>query len=178
MGLGIQHDVVQLGVVVSHPQGQDPLGQLVHQGAAHLLMGQGKVDLLPHLRRPAQRVPGHGLLELPEAGRGVVEIPDGFVEGLRREVGQCLLEAAEGQGALIKVLRAPGSLQADAVFYVVKYPPVAVRPEGVPALPGDGGNQVQGPPGIRIFPAQVGGDGGDIFLQSLHIRKCQGAHLL
>ena len=141
-------------------------------------MGQREGDLRLNLCCPPHHVLLHRLTEQSVAVGGVVEILNGLVEGFRREGAQLLLEGAEGDGALVEILRALRCLKADAVFHEIVDPPVAVLPLVVPALPCFGGNQVQGAVGIVGLLAQVGGDGGDVLLQPCHIREGPVADLL
>ena len=175
MGLFIQHHIVELGIVVGHPQGEHPGVEHFRQPGAHLLMSQRKGDFLFHRSGPAHGVPGNGLPENPEPVRGVVEVANGFVEGFRRESAELLLEGAEGNGALVQIPGTLGGLKADAPLDEIKHPPVAVRAVMVPVLSIQGGNQGQSGIGIFQNSVEIPGNGSDVLLEPLHIRECPAA---
>ncbi len=120
------------------------------------------IDLPLHLGRPAQGIGGELLPEYAVAVRGIVEVGDGLMERLGGEIRQHPLKAAEGEGALIEVLRALGDLQADAVLHIVVDAPGFARliPDPVPAVPGR--DQVKGLPWIAAAGGQEAGHRGHV----------------
>ena len=96
-GAVVEHDVIELGVVVG-----DALGELgVQEDAGEGLEAEGEVDLGLGEGDAVGGVGGDGLLERGEAFGGVVEVGDGVVEAGRGEVSELMLEEAEGFGGLI-----------------------------------------------------------------------------
>ena len=171
VGLFIQHHIVELGIVVGHPQGEHTGLEHFRQPGSYLLMGQCKGNFLFHRSGPSHGIPGDGLPENPEPVRGVVEVADGFVKGFRRETAELLLEGAEGDGALIQILGAPGGLKADAPLNEIKYPPITVRAVMIPVLSIQGEHQRQGGIGVFQNPVEIPGDGCDVLLKTRHIRE-------
>ena len=171
----VQHDVVELGVVVRHPQGQLAGGQHIHQHPHVRLTRPDEGDFLRCLRRPAGGVFRHGGFKIPIPGSGIVKVGDRFVQGGGGIVRQQPLKAAEGTAGIIEMLRFGGGLIGDGVFDEDKCAPIAAVGRGVIGLSGFGGNQGQAfPVGIaavrRHHPAQIGGD--------IHHVLHQGGHVL
>ena len=125
-GLRVQQDVVQLGVVVRNAQGQLAGIQQTHQRAGFFFPLHDERDLVPDGEGPVNAVGVQRLAELAVAVDGVVEHRDRFVEGLRGEVAQQLLEAAEGDRALIEILVGFRRFEADTVRELVAAPVFAV----------------------------------------------------
>ena len=177
-GPAVQHDVVEFGVVMGHPQGQ--LAALPHplQGSGFLLPGEDEIDLPLYPRSPAHGVGGQRLPEYAVAVRGVVKVGDGLMEGLGGEIRQHPLKAAEGDGALVQVLGALGDLQADAVLHIVVDTPGLARfvPDPVFAVPG--GDQVQGLPRIGAAGGQKAGHRGHVAHQGGNVVERGAAEAL
>ena len=63
-GLGVEENVVQLGVVVGDPQREHPGLQLAHQRVRFAREGQHRVNLRLHVLRPTGLILGDGVLQL------------------------------------------------------------------------------------------------------------------
>ena len=164
-GLLVQQDVVELGVVVGDAQGQDAGLTLLLQSGTHLLALQGKVHLCLDTGQTALGIVGDGLLELPEAVGGVVELGDGLSQGLGRELAEHLLEAAKGQSGLVEVLLALGGIQAEAADEIVHSPERTILVLVV-ELAVLGGQEVECQTGIADALADVVGDGTGVVHQT------------
>ena len=79
-----------------HAQGQSGL----HQRGGVLFVRQREINFPLHFARAAQRVRRHGFLEDAVTVRRIVEVRDGFVQGVRREIRQHALERAKARAAL------------------------------------------------------------------------------
>ena len=75
-GLGIQHNIVQFGVVVGHTQGQYMIVEHLLQTAAHFLHSHGLQDLGLCLLLATNHIQLNGLFQLLETVGGVVEVGD------------------------------------------------------------------------------------------------------
>lgn len=91
--------------------------------------GADKLDLAPHLGGAAHAVLGYSALEISEALGCVVEVWDRLMEGVGRISGKLMLEIAERNGALVKILGRLHLLQAnDKLFPVQAHQLVVVNP--------------------------------------------------
>ena len=120
----VDHDVVELGVVVGDPLGDEARGQAVDDDARVLLPGQDEIDLGPDAAGAAVRVEfergQEGVVALP----GVVEIRDGLVEPPARQAGQHLLEVAEGLRGRVDVPEVLDLVVGPGAVDVAEHPPV------------------------------------------------------
>ena len=96
---GVEHDVVELGVVVGDAFGDLAAGVGVKQDVHDRFVVEGELDLGPGALDAAAMVVLDGLLEGGEAFAGVMEIGDGFDQAAR-EVGNQVLEPPEGLARL------------------------------------------------------------------------------
>ena len=87
--------------------------------------GADKLDLAPHLGGAAHAVLGYSALEISEALGCVVEVWDRLMEGVGRISGKLMLEIAERNGALVKILGRLHLLQADGVLHKIIDTPAA-----------------------------------------------------
>ena len=105
-----------------HPQRQRAAAQHAAERAELPLAGENKVELRPGLRGRAQ---------LAEAILGVVKARDCLVERFGREIGQRLLEPAEGDRRLIKITAVARRVEAESVGDKIIGPPVlSLRVDG------------------------------------------------
>ena len=182
-GFLIHKDVVQLGVVVGDPQGKHPVPQRLEGGGAVLLPGQHEVDIRLAVLGPAQRIGGHGVLQVLKPVFRVMEAGDGHVEGVGGVVPQQPLEAAEGPAGGGKQLRRLGGLIAHRPLHKGEGPPYAALAVGDAGAAVPGADDGQGlPVGVaaQLFdlPAQVLGDVDDVLHQLLGLLKGHGADAL
>ena len=182
-GLVVHEDVVQLGVVVGHPQGQSALPQGGQGHGAVRLPVQHELDFGLTGGGPAQGVGGDGVLQLGQAVLRVVEVGDGLVQGIRRVVLQQLLEPPEGPPGGGEQLRRLGGLVADGVLHEGVQPPRAPLAVGEEGLPVFGADDLQGLPAavaavLLDLPAQVVGDADDVLHKLVGPLEGGGAHPL
>ena len=140
-GYIVQHHIVQLGIIVRTAQGQFPGFQVIHHHVAVRLAGKIPVYFLLHFLHAPQGVGLDGFFQSRQAGSSIVEIGNGFEQGLSGQVCRELLELAEGARRFLALL---GSfnlvIRACAFNERVHAPAVAVRIQGV-RLAVHGGNQ-------------------------------------
>ena len=167
-GVAVEQDVVELGVVVGDAQGQ--LAGFAHalQEPRLALAGHDEADLLLHGFGAVAHILLQGVLKQDIAVDGVVELGDGLMELLRREVPQHLLEMTEGDGALIEVLGGLRRFQAEAAHEFI-HPPVFAAGILVIELAAVGGDEVQGAAGIANALAQKFRHRADVLHQRLGI---------
>ena len=152
-------------------QGQRPaLPQTLEPGALRL-MGEVEVDLRPHLPGAAQRIGRQRPVKLPVTVRRVVKVGDGLMQGFGREIPQLPLKTAEGDGALVKIRRGLGFLQAEAVLNKIVDPPEFALLVPIPAAALPGGHQVEAGPGIRVSGGKIRGHGLHVFHEPRDIGK-------
>ena len=164
-GILVQQDVVELGVVVGHAQGQDAIFPHILQLGGHLLPLQQEVHVGPDALQTAGLIGLDGLPELTVAVDGVVEVGDRLHQGIGGELAEQLLELAEGNGGLIEILIGLGGVQAEAVDELVHSPELALLVL-VAVLSVLGGQEMQRPAGIVHPGTDVVGDGTGIFHQA------------
>ena len=154
---------------MGHPQGQ--LASFPHplEGAGLLLPGQRERDLRLGVLGPAAGVLVQRLMEDAVAVNGVVEVGDRLAEGLRRELGEKLLEGAEGHGTLIEVLRRLRRLEADAVLHEI-VDAVAAGPVLVIALSVQSRHQLHGASGVAGVLRRELRHGLDVLHQGGHVK--------
>ena len=121
----VQHDVVELRIVMGDPQGELPRLEKIGQGCGFFFPVEGEADLVPNILGPAHGVGGQNLPEDPVTVRRVVEVGDYLVQAPRGEILELLLEAAKGRGALVEIPWALRRLQAQAVLHKFVHPPEA-----------------------------------------------------
>ena len=88
MGLGIQHDVVQLGIVVRHAKGQHPRMPLRHQAACFLLPRPDECQLRPTFLHPAQTVLLHRIPQSRIMPERIVKVRNRLMKRRRGEIRQ------------------------------------------------------------------------------------------
>jgi hypothetical protein len=101
----IEHDIIELGIVVGDPFRQIAGFEGVGQDIDDRLVFEGEVDLGRGEGRPIVRVGPNGFQQGIEAAPGVVEMGDGLEQALAWEVDQEMLEAPEGAAGLIGLAR-------------------------------------------------------------------------
>ena len=170
-GLGIQHDVVELGIVVRDADGK--LAPIPHplQRSGFLLAGEKKVYLRADFCQTAGGVRLDGEMKLPVAVGGVVKIRNRLTERLRRKVSQLILETAEGNRALVEVHGRFRRLEAEAVLDKIVYPPVFSGFILTPGLPVLCRHQMQRSAGIGVSGGEKFRDGGYVSHETGNIRK-------
>lgn len=92
-----EEHIVDLGIVVGHPQRELSCLVQIGQGTGQVLVLQQKPDLLLSLPCAVGLVLGYGFLEVRIALAGIVETGNGLFQGVDVEVGQLLLELTEYQ---------------------------------------------------------------------------------
>ena len=177
-GLLVQHDVVQLGVVVSNAQGQLAFLQHIGQLSADLLVSQDEVDFGLDILCTAHDILSQNFFKDAEAVRGVVEVLDGLVQSFCGEACQLLLEGAKCDGALVEVLGSLGSLQANGAFDEVINAPVGILFHVQVGFTIQGGDQGQGTVGVVDLGVQMTGNSGDVLLQTFNVGESAVADLL
>ena len=85
-GLFIQHDVVQLRIIMCHTKRKLSLGQAIHQRMGKRLPLHYKPDLILHSRSTSADICLHGCPEFPKAVRCVVEIRNRLMQCICRIV--------------------------------------------------------------------------------------------
>ena len=134
------------------------------------LPGKRKFDLGLNLRRPAHGVALQCLKERAVAVRGVVEIRDRLMELFCREFRQKLLERAEADGTLVKILVRFRLLEADRVLHKVIHAPVALLRVQI-ACAVRRFDQCQDAARVVCFCAQEFRDGRDVLHQTGHVAE-------
>ena len=137
-----------------------------------------EVDLRLRIPCPAQRVGGERRVELPVTVRGIVKAGDGLIEGLGRKLVQHALKAAEGDGALVEILRTLGGLEAQAVLNEIIDAPVFALVVTVPQSAVHRRDKVQTPARIAALRGEKGGDGSNVSHQRGDIVKGRAADAL
>ena len=112
----VKHDVVELGIVVSHPQRKFSSRQQVDEPVGVGLPGAYESDLGLHVGRAAGRVFRHRFLKVFVAVGGVVEVGDDLMQGLGRIRRQQTLEFSERACGIIEMLRLADGLESDGVL--------------------------------------------------------------
>ena len=105
-GFIVDHDVVQLGVVVGDAQGNLFLFQETVENACQILVGEDEFDFPLNAGRPAADIIFYCFPERTESGLGIVKSRNCLVESGRRIIGQQPLKVSERQRTLVKVFRA------------------------------------------------------------------------
>ena len=159
-------------------QGQRPFMEHIHQRGPVGLPLQEFLDFISGVLCPAQPVLGQHGLKLGVAVRGVMEVLYGLMQGLGGKIRQLALEGAEGHGALIKVLRGLGGLEAKAVLHKVIDPPVALGAVMVIVCAVHRGHQMQAAPLFADLFRQVTGDSTYVLHQAGNILEGHSAQAL
>lgn len=97
----IQHDVVDLGVVVSDAGGKNAAGLKVQQAVHVLLAGLDEVQFRKAGGKTLLRIPGRHFHQAVEAVPRVVEAGNGFHDVVRVHVADQILEGAERESGLV-----------------------------------------------------------------------------
>ena len=114
-----------------HPQRQSAAAQHAAERAELPLAGENKVELRPGLPDAAAGVSLRGRAQLAEPVFCIVKARDGFVERFGREIGQRLLEPAEGDCRLIKITAVARRVEAESAGDKIIGPPVlSLRVDG------------------------------------------------
>jgi len=138
------------------------------QSTCQLLLLQGKGKLFLNAGEPLAGVYFYRFLQLAEAVNGIMEVGDGFVQGVGRKVCQQLLEPAEGQGALVEILLTLGGVQAEASHEVIHSPELSILIQMI-KFPIQGGDEMQRQSGIIHTAADEVGDGACVVHQAHRI---------
>ena len=167
-GDDVEHDIVELGVVVGDALGDVPLGQSVHDDADQRLAFQGEIDLATGAGRAVEPVVGQGALEGREALAGVVEVGDGLDEPAAGQVHEQALEFAEGLAGLERLRRRLDGFVGLDAFHIDEGAPdiaVAVLVERPAVAGGDddegAAGEVADVAGLELFP-EVAGDAHEV----------------
>ena len=177
-GPGVQHHVIQLGVVMGDAQGQLPFMEHIHQRGPIGLPLQEFPDLILRVLCPAQPVFRQHGFELGITVRGIMEVLYGLMQGPGGEIRQLALEGAEGHGALVKILRRLRGLETKAVLHKVIDPPVALGAVMVIVSAVHRGHQMQAAPLLTDLFRQVTGDSTHVLHQAGNILEGHGAQAL
>ena len=110
----VQQHIVELGVVVGHPQRQLSVCQHPDHHRAILFSAAHKLDFPLYALRTSQQVLLHCLLKVTQAFGCVVEVRNGFAQLLCVKVLQLTLELSKRCGTLVQILLVSCLLQADA----------------------------------------------------------------
>ena len=181
--LAVNKDVVKLGVVVGHPQGELSIPQGLESHRTVRLPLFHKFQLRLYILHPAHGVRGHRCLQLGQTVLGVVEARNGLIEGIRGVVLKHPLKAAENPGGGGKQLRSLRGLEADGSLNEGVDTPGAALAVGIEALTVPGGNHSHGfPAGVTAGSGnglgQIGSDTGDVAHNLVRMMESGGADTL
>jgi len=173
-GIEIEHDIVQLGVIMGDTQRHLTLSQGIEQLASLVLTLEHEGQLFGDRADSSGNILLDGDFQIIQSFWGVVEIGDGFMQFMSWKIRQTQLELAEGFGRADEGLNAVGLLQTGRIFDEKIGPPKVVVPVLQPVFTRAGLDQSQRL-AVRIATvlrddlAQVRSDLGDVFHQGLGI---------
>ena len=128
----VKQDVIQLRIIVRHPQRQRTAAQHPAERAEFLFAGENKCKLRPDRSDAPASVGLHRRAQLVEPVFGVVEVRNRFMERCSGEVGQRLLELAEGDRRLIKIVAVARRFKTEAAGdKIIGSPELPLRIDGV-----------------------------------------------
>ena len=177
-GIGVQHNIVELGVIVGDTEGQTALLQHVNQGTGFFLPVQNELNLLLYIFGAAKGILFQHFPEDAVAVRGVMEIGNGLMEPAGREILQQLLKAAKGHSALIEIIGTLRQLQADGMLHKIKGAPYSAIRHLVVRMTVQCADQMKHASGIIGLVGKVFDDHGNIVHEMIHITEDMGVDLL
>ena len=135
-GVHVEEDVVDLGVVMGHAQGQFPRVEHIGQPARLILHGQEPIQLFPDFRHAAAGIGLHILDQRFIALAGVVEIGDGVIQAAGVKIAQHHLEFAEGLARVAHHAQIVAGVERDGGHVIADAPEAAVvvHQVGFPAV--------------------------------------------
>ena len=137
----IDHNVIDLGVIVSDSLGQITALVQIEQDVHHLLALHDPVDVLSAGRYSACGIIVYRFLKGVEPHPRVVEIWNGVPESRPRQVHQCLLESAEASSRFASQYRAVHVVMGAGTFDVDVGAPVVSGIVAVPQVSVPAGDQ-------------------------------------
>ena len=126
MGSIIDHNIVQLGVIVCYAKRQFASLLKIYQSMSQLFSFQNKLDFFLNICRASADILFHSLFEIRESLHRIVEIGDGLMKSLRRIVRKETLKITKSQCTLVKIL---------IIFHLVKTGGILDKQIRSPVLP-------------------------------------------